>query len=484
MKPKSYFPYLLFRWFLIRQIGVLALLFVGLSVGLSAWLLAQGDGAQVTQVGLWLVLVALFLGFVSASLVSVIMARRMLIPLGRLIHKTRRTREFPFAQEEVNRDEEMPQDEPGEWVELERALNRLGRDLRNKTIGLSREKTELRAIMSSVSEAILAISKDRRLLFYNSHFAYLFNLRGASNDALLSEILRAPDVLAAYSAALAGETLRREIELTVDAERMPRHFQLSIAPLVKKHNSEIYGAVGILHDITELKRVERIRIEFVGNVSHELRTPVTTINGYVQTILQDVANGRMDQIAEFLSIVSQNVVRLKDLVEDLLDLSSLESGQELKIERTNVRLVTELVISQLDAKAHKIHMSYDFDEMDVDPKRLEQVMRNLLENAVRYVPAGRTIEIRWSEDLAAGIRRLSVKDDGHGIAAEHQARLFERFYRVDEGRSRSQGGTGIGLALVKHIMQRHGGRIRVESEIGRGAEFICEFPLSPKVSLK
>ncbi|NJL24378.1 MAG: PAS domain-containing protein [Calothrix sp. SM1_5_4] len=164
--------------------------------------------------------------------------------------------------------------------------------MRQKTIRLSREKTELRAIMSAVSEAVLAIDKERRVLFFNSQFALLFNFQGQAAEARITGILRAPDVLEAYDNALkTGVVTRREVQLSVSNERLPRHFQLSVAPLKKKHNQEIYGAVGILHDITELKQAERIRIDFVGNVSHELRTPLTVINGYLQTLTADIQQG-------------------------------------------------------------------------------------------------------------------------------------------------------------------------------------------------
>jgi two-component system phosphate regulon sensor histidine kinase PhoR len=477
MRAKLYFPYRLFRWFLLRQIVTLAILYILLGTGLWISLKDTASESTARDIGLEMLVWSLTLGFACAVLVSVFTARRLLVPLGRLIEKTRRTRESPLLEElPASEEEELMMDGPGEWFELEKALSRLGRDLRVKTISLSREKTELRAIMSAVSEAVLAISKERKIQFYNPQFAYLFDMHLANSDVRLGEILRTPEVLEAYSQALAGTTIRKEIEISLQEERLPRHFQLSIAPLKKKHNLEIYGAVGIFHDITELKRAERIRIEFVGNVSHELRTPVTTINGYVQTVMQDLEKGRTDQIEEFLRIVSQNVSRLKNLVEDLLDLSALESGQELKIERLDVREITETVLSQVNGSQHKVHLKYDFDEIMADGKRLEQVVRNLMENAVRYVPPGRNIEIRWQLD-PDGNRVLSIKDDGNGIAPQHLARLFERFYRVDEGRSRTEGGTGIGLSLVKHIMQRHGGQVRVQSELGAGAEFICEFPI-------
>lgn len=475
MKSLNGFPFRLFRWFLARQI--LVSLFLYALIGSALWVAygSRGLNSEMLATAREAIAISLTLGFFAIGLVSVVMSHRLLVPLGRLIEKTRRMRESPFDAEEHS-PEELTFDEPGEWFELERALNRLGRDLRNKTVRLSREKTELRAIMSSVGEAVLAISKDKRVLFYNPQFAILFNQQTPRGDVLISELLRSPDVLQTYDQSLAkGIVTRGEAHLTVGSEKIPRHFQLSVAPLVKKHNQEIYGAVGILHDITELKRADRIRIEFVGNVSHELRTPLTTINGYLQTLVTDVAQGRYEQAPEFLKIVMHNVGRLKSLVEDLLDLSAIESGKALNLETVNVREVTETVLKQVNSTKHVFQLSYDFDEMRADPHRLEQVLRNLMENAVRYVPEGKNISVRWQKNAKGGLQ-LVVKDDGPGIAAEHQARLFERFYRVDEGRSRAHGGTGIGLSLVKHIVQRHGGEVFLRSELGHGSEFICEFP--------
>jgi two-component system phosphate regulon sensor histidine kinase PhoR len=478
MRLNSFFPVRLFSWFLSQQILFSGLLFVGLDVTAYFWLGGMGLSAESLQTARFVLLTISGLAFLITILVSVIMARRLVIPLGRLIEKTRRLREFPFEGEE-SEPEALTFDEPGEWYELERALNRLGRDLRHKTIRLSREKTELRAIMAAVSEAVLAINADRRLLFYNPQFAYLFNLKGssaASTNPHISELLRSDEVLATYDQALAGESARRELQISVSGERLPRHFQLSVAPLRKKHNQEIYGAAGIFHDITELKRAERIRIDFVGNVSHELRTPLTTINGYLQTLAEDFAKERYGEAKEFLQIVAGNAMRLKNLVEDLLDLSALESGKELAPEYVSVQDVTEAVLRQVHASGHRIHLQYDVQEVWADPKRLEQVLRNLMENAVRYVPEGRNIEVRWLKNEAQKVE-LRVKDDGPGIAPQHLARLFERFYRVDEARARTNGGTGIGLSLVKHIVQRHGGQVRVSSQLGQGSEFVCEFPL-------
>lgn len=463
MRPSHFFPWRLFRWFVTRQLLFVLPLFIALNA-LVYWLLGEFRGLTVA------VCMAAIMG------VSIFIAYRLLLPLGRLIEKTKRMRESPFGAEEDEPVEQLAFDEPGEWYELERALNRLGRDLRQKTIRLSREKTELRTIMSAVSEAVLAIGDDRRVLFYNPQFTYLFGASANLSDVRISEVLRAPDILQAYEEVLTtGQPLRREVQELVSKESIPRDFLLSVAPLLKKHNQEIYGVVGIFHDITEMKQAERIRIEFVGNVSHELRTPLTTVNGYMQTLLGDLEKGRVDQAREFGGIISQNVSRMKNLVEDLLDLSALESGKELKMELVDIKEMTEAVLRQVNTSSHKISLRYDVEAISADPKRLEQVLRNLLENAIRYVPEGKNIEIFWRKEPGGRIA-LHVKDDGPGIAPKHQARLFERFYRVDEARSRATGGTGIGLSLVKHIVQRHGGQVYVRSALGQGSEFVCEFP--------
>lgn len=475
MRNWSYFPVRLFRWFLTQQILISTVLFILLNGVLLLWLDGSGFDLETRRLSRSVMLVSLASAFGVMIVVSIFMARRLVVPLGRLIEKSKRLRDLPLENDEEE-PEALTFDEPGEWYELERALNRLGRDLRNKTIRLSREKTEARAIMSGISEAVLAVTLEKRVLFYNPQFAYLFDLHGHNMDAHISELLRSPDVLNTYESVLkAGSAVRRELQVAVSEERRARHFQLSVAPLKKKHNLEVYGAVGIFYDITELKQAERIRIEFVGNVSHELRTPITTINGYLQTALADMKEGRVEDARGFLNIVSANVTRLKNLVEDLLDLSALESGKELQLEQVMVQDITEAVLRQVNVAGHKVQVLYDFQEMTADAKRLEQVLRNLMENAVRYVPEGRQIQIHWCQRSPETIE-LRVKDDGPGIAPQHLARLFERFYRVDEARSRATGGTGIGLSLVKHIVQRHGGQVQVHSTVGEGSEFVCEFP--------
>jgi two-component system phosphate regulon sensor histidine kinase PhoR len=480
MRSSGIFPNRLFRWFVSRQVLTSGLLLVVLDVAILLWL-EQKDGIspEALQLGRELILISLVSALSAMVAVSLIMARRLVIPLGRLVDKTRRLRKFPFENENFS-DEELAYDEPGEWYDLERALNKLGRDLRNKTIRLSREKTELRAIMASVSEAILAINDEKRPLFYNSQFALMFKLQEFSADQMhLQEIIRSPDVLAAYDRCLKeGQGVKVETTIQVLEDSEPHTFEVGVTPLKKKHNQEIYGAVALFHDISEMKKAEQIRIEFVGNVSHELRTPLTSIHGYLQTVMQDFQQGRFEQCGEFLAVIDKNVNRLKLLVNDLLDLSSLESGAKLSKGRVSTQELTEQVLAEIGSRQHIIQMHYGVQEFKADSSRVAQVLRNLLQNAVRYVPAGRHIDVYWDRNEKGSVL-LRVKDDGPGIPLKHQARLFERFYRIDEARSREVGGTGIGLSLVKHIMFRHGGSVWVESEPGRGAEFVCEFPQNP-----
>jgi two-component system phosphate regulon sensor histidine kinase PhoR len=247
---------------------------------------------------------------------------------------------------------------------------------------------------------------------------------------------------------------------------------------VEEVSAAIKGVVGVFQDVTELKKLERMRIDFVANVSHELRTPLTSVKGYAQTLLEDLKAKRYDQGEKYIEVVNRNVDRLLVLVGDLLDLSSIESGLQLQIRRLNARTILKPVMDQVaplqNSKEIKIDIDSKAEELDGDETRVQQVLLNLIQNAIQYIPEKHTIKIVWS-NVEKGVE-LRVCDDGPGIAPEHLSRLFERFYRVDMARNRESGGTGLGLAIVKHIMQRHGGTVRVESQVGKGTEFICYFP--------
>jgi two-component system phosphate regulon sensor histidine kinase PhoR len=230
--------------------------------------------------------------------------------------------------------------------------------------------------------------------------------------------------------------------------------------------------------IAALKKAEKMRIEFVANVSHELRTPLTSIKGYTETLLQDLEEGRSAD-PEFLKIILKNSNRLLALINDLLDLSAIESGAlEIHVTEINpleaLHHVLERVEPVAQAKQTKIVTQIEAPSLRADPKRIEQVLTNLIDNAIKYCPAQSTITVCFFDEPDATV--LRVADNGPGIAEKYLDRLFERFYRLDKGRSRETGGTGLGLSIVKHIMQRHNGSVKAESVLGQGTTFICRFP--------
>lgn len=444
-------------------------------------------------------LITIFLiGLVSYAASAFYFAR----PLGRLIQQARRLRRMgsgakkEWAKAEARAaepgfdEDEMRTEDPGEWSDLERALNRVQAELRRQTTLLTREREELAALLGAVGDAIFAIDENEEQLFCNASFTQFFRPPGAeAKSRRLAEIFRVPEILEAFRSTLkTGEPRSVHVKLHTFKHALPRYFSVSIAPLHKQDDSEspdggsgirvVEGAIGVFHDVSELKQAEQIRIEFVGNASHELRTPLTSIKGYVDTLKEDLRDQRYAEAPQFLEIVSRNVDRLIFLVNDLLDLSIVESGNALDKQNVLTREVTESVFHQLEPKRllknQTLVAVYDVDEVLANPQRLEQVLVNLVHNAIKYTPEGSTIEVAWRR-TAAGTE-LRVRDNGPGVALEHQPRLFERFYRIDAGRSREQGGTGLGLSIVKHIMLKHGGSVRVESAPGKGAQFVCLFP--------
>ncbi len=259
-----------------------------------------------------------------------------------------------------------------------------------------------------------------------------------------------------------------------------RYFSLRVSRLRDPDDeTRVLAVIVIFHDISDLKRADRVRIDFVANVSHELRTPLTSIKGYADTIAADLAAGQPVDAA-FVGAIQRNADRLMDLVHDLLDLSALESHEALALEIVSTREITDRVVTGLrkniEEKRQTLVVDLEVDSVRADPKRLEQVLVNLLDNACKYTPPERELRIVWEMGAGGGSSVLKVIDQGPGIPAEHHARLFERFYRVDRARSRELGGTGLGLAIVKHIVGRHGGSVWVESSVGQGSTFACRFP--------
>lgn len=474
------FPWgIYFRYFIIQTLAynvILVFLFIAL-VPLS-------DEKPKT---LWFFFITFF---IVNLLVATMTSFRFTFPVHRLLIKTLRlSSKKKYADLPTLDVEDIFDQKDGEFSDFERALDHISRKLKKKKEQLQREREETQAFMSAVQEGLLSVSLDERALYFNSQFASNFLNASQMQQAnlKLTQIFRAPEIYQSFRRVIDEKKIQRvNLKLTTQLDNLPRDFSISLAPLRKYKSMDIYGVLGVFHDITDLKKAEKIRIEFVGNASHELRTPLTSIKGYVETLKDDLRQQNTDQAFSFVEIISKNVDRLIDLVNDLLSLSTLEANSELKIESIHPLQISEQVISELSMLAREknqvIHVRGNVQPFEADAGKVEQVLRNLIINAIKYIPNGKNIHVQWEEVVGAQVI-LHVIDDGPGIPEQHHARLFERFYRIDSGRSRDHGGTGLGLAIVKHIMQSHGGSVQLKSEVGKGAEFICQFPILKKTGL-
>ncbi len=402
-------------------------------------------------------------------------SRALAVPFGALIRKAKEV--IP----QIENSEQPKHKLYDELSELEISLDQIRHDLESKAESLSQERAEQAALISAISDAIVAVDLDGLPLFYNSSFAVLFsnNNNLHLSKTKLNHLIKSQVMLDAFNNAQLHGWTGLVNDATLELGQNKKHFSLSVAPLRRSNNNQIYGAVGVFHDITELKKSDQIRIDFVANVSHELRTPLTSIKGYADTLLQDHDSGRGTS-KEFLEIISRNSSRLMSLINDLLDLSSLDANAD-DLQKTLIATddFSSRIVKQMqrmfESKKQSLIVETNVDKIYADTRRLEQVLVNLLDNASKYSPMGGSITLKWESDGKNSVD-MKVKDSGPGIPVEHHQRLFERFYRVDKARSRELGGTGLGLAIAKHIMQRHGGFIWVESTPPHGAEFICKFP--------
>jgi len=360
-------------------------------------------------------------------------------------------------------------------------------DLKKKweiaTQNLRIEEGELETVMSAISDAILAIDKEGRPIFFNSKFELVFGQGRIPKFLRLREIFDDAEIIRAFESALSeGRSSSALYFKFMTANEQERYFNLSVSPL-SRSGLIIYGALGIFHDVTELKTAEQMRIDFVANVSHELRTPLTSIKGYTETLLEDFKkdpdNLKEETTQEFLFKISRNAERLMNLVGDLLDLSSIESNEVFHKELVRTEDMMNRLAKSMEVKFQNKKQTLEWNcsqkEVFADPNRLEQVLINLIDNAHKYTPEGGHVYVTWAKEADEVV--LKVKDTGVGIPVEHHPRLFERFYRVDKARSREQGGTGLGLSIVKHIVQKHEGSVSVQSAPREGSTFICRFPI-------
>ncbi len=374
--------------------------------------------------------------------------------------------------------------------ELAKTMNDIVTQLDTSVVEGGRQRARLESMLKGLASGVVAVDHQDRVQFVNPTFEQWCGKREEEilNRSLL-EALRHHELAQVLSAAREqGAEQHREIILLGTVERS---VEVQAAPL--KFEGGLAGAVAVLYDVTELRRLERIRQDFVANVSHELRTPLTAIRGAVET-LQDGASKNPKSRESFLAVVLEHTKRLERLVEDLLDLSAVErQATSLRLEPVALKPLCNHVFAlhrpSADRQAIKLEnrLEESLPLVLADPFRLEQIVSNLVENAVKFnVPKGRVwleavLDTPKAGHAEGGRVTFSVHDTGTGIPAKDLPRIFERFYRVDKARSRQVGGTGLGLSLVKHLVEAQGGEVSIESEEEKGTVVRVMLPEAPNI---
>lgn len=353
-----------------------------------------------------------------------------------------------------------------ELKELAKSFNFMSEEIKNLFYKLSRRKEELGSILSSIEEGLLAIDKDGKILLSNESFNRIFQSESVEGQYYW-EAVRKPEF-----SELVKRVQKDKKNYTEELELDGRSYLCSAAFLPSGEEIVI-----TLHDLTEIRNVERIKKDFVINVSHELRTPLTAIKGYVETLEEEVD----EKAKEYLEIIKRHTDRLILIIKDLLLLSELEEKEvEMETEKVDIKNLIENILTIFEQKLKEKKLKVQLKVLNKvptiqgDPFSLEQMFINIIDNAVNYTEEGK-IEISLKKED----KKLSVEieDTGAGIPEEHIPRVFERFYVVDKSRSRSLGGTGLGLSIVKHIAQQHSGEVKVESTLGKGTKFTVLLPL-------
>jgi two-component system phosphate regulon sensor histidine kinase PhoR len=384
-----------------------------------------------------------------------------------------------------NLDGEVQVHSTDELASLSKAIGEMGTQLRNKIEEISNEKDYLQTILKGMTEGVLVVDGRNRILMVNDALRQLLSLSTDVLDRMPLEIIRNAELEGAIRKAIQyGENVALELDLNKSGEKTIEVSVVSIHPSstrTEEDSEGIRGAVAVFHDITRLKQLEKIRQDFVANVSHELRTPLTTIKGYAETLLDGAL--KEDLASQFVQVIKRHTDRLTKIVEDLLMLSKIETKEfQLKMEMISLPNLIDDIIDFLKEPAEKKKISLSRHEIHsslairADRSYLEQVLINLLDNAIKYTPEGGRVIVSAVEKDSKDIQ-FSIEDNGIGIPNEDLSRIFERFYRVDKGRSKELGGTGLGLSIVKHLVQAHGGRVWVDSQLGKGSTFYFTLPM-------
>ena len=356
-------------------------------------------------------------------------------------------------------------------------LERAALSLRKKYLRLRKQSQEERkgyeTVFSGLKEAIVTVDQNLRIISFNSSFMRFFNWAPVkeSSSYFLHDVIRDPLIIATFKKTFSEVNVQKS---EVDT------YQLLVTPLPSRTENDSW-CLGVFYDLSELRKTEKIRIDFVANASHEMRTPLTVIKGYSELLDKKFRlRPELSNEYELLKPILQSTDQMSDLMNELLNLSKVDGGTALLKESISTNQLTNDVLAEVEnlqqMQNKKIEIDIQVPSVFAHAEATRQVLRNLLVNAIKYSGDSDKIQVTWVESGNSVL--LKVKDNGPGISKEHQDRIFERFYRVDKGRGREQGGFGLGLALVKHHMLNHGGLVKLISQVAAGSEFICEFPAS------
>lgn len=341
----------------------------------------------------------------------------------------------------------------------------------------------LSQVMSQMQNGIIAVDEGMNVIFITSVAKKLLGIVGNPEYKNVNDVSKDVKLDEVFTEAMRqGGVYTNEVAARTAVGRGHRPLRLYVSPM--KQDDKVVGALAIVEDITELRRLEQVRTDFAANVSHELKTPLTSIRGFVET-LQAGAIDHPEMAHKFLNIIQMETERLTRLINDILSISKLESGND-EVATERIRLdkkacdVCEML--SIHAQDKQVSLNFRLNSEPVyiigNPDRVEQLLINLTENAIKYNKPGGSVTVQVFKNAQEA--NVTISDTGIGIAEENLPRLFERFYRVDKGRSRQMGGTGLGLAIVKHIVRSMGGEIEVHSKLGEGTEFLITLPLAPK----
>lgn len=408
------------------------------------------------------------IAFILTTVFAFFLSSRITKPL-------REMREHAFEISKGRFDNQLPTLQGDEIGQLAVAFNQMGRQLKHHLEVINQEKEQLSSILTSMTDAVITFNRDRTILLSNPPAdrllqKWFYEKSNQSESPIPDEIN-----------AMLIHVLEFEDRLDEDIEIDGSYYRITISPL-KSSGQTIRGAITVIRDMTEQRKLDKLRSDFIANVSHELRTPIAMLQGYSEAIIDDVV-GSEEEKNEMIRIIYDESQRMGRLVTDLLDLARMESGHTtLYTETLPIIPVLERITQKFGQVAKEKHVQLRFDSklqedlmISLDEDRIEQVLTNLIDNALRHTPQGGEVAVSIEQELS--YVKISVTDTGEGIPSEDLPFVFERFYKADKARTRSKGGTGLGLAIAKNIVEAHKGHIRVDSQVGVGTSFTFFLPI-------